>query len=126
MKIEKLVAAQRWHDELELELIRAAASKWQLLGEEFVDDDPPEGYEARASEVDATRPIHEALARARAVLEQRALAVVGDPAAWPAGGSSIARACALAQTKAAEAAEELVAAELLELRILTGSPGIGG
>jgi len=116
MKVEQLVAAQRWHDELELELIRAAASKWQLLGEEFDGDDPPEGYEARASEVDATGPIHEALARARVVLEQRALAVVGDRDAWPAGGSSVARACALAQAKAGEADGVIVAAELIEIR----------
>lgn len=116
MKVEKLVAAQLWHDELEAKLARAAAIKWSILGDEFDGDDPPEGYEARASEVDATGPIHEALARARAVLEQRAHAVVGDRDAWPAGGSAVARACALAQAMAGEADEGLVAAELIELR----------
>ena len=121
MKIEQLVAAQRWHDELEAELIRAALSKWQILGEEFDGDDPPEGYEARASEVDATGPIHEALAIARAVLEQRALAVVEDRERWPAGGSSVSRAHALANAKAAEADEAVVEAELFELRTRAGA-----
>jgi len=116
MTIEKLVASQLWLDELEAELARAAASKWKILGDEFEGDDPPEGYESRASEVDGTGPIHEALARARVVLEQRALAVVGDRDAWPAGGSSVARACALAQAKAGEADGVIVAAELIEIR----------
>jgi hypothetical protein len=121
VKIEQLVAAQLWLDELEVKLAQAAAIKWKILGDEFDGDDPPEGYEARASEVDATGPIHEALALARSALEERALAVVGDRDAWPAGGSSVARACALAQAKASEADEAIVAAELLELRLRAGA-----
>jgi hypothetical protein len=121
VKIEQLVAAQLWLDELEAKLAQAAAIKWKILGDEFDGDDPPEGYEARASEVDVTGPIHEALARARVVLEERALAVVENRDAWPAGGSWVARACALAQAKAAEADEAILAAELLELRTRAGA-----
>ncbi len=121
MKIEKLVAAQLWLDELEAKLVEAAANKWKILGDEFDEEDPPDGYEVRAREVDVTAPIHQALATAREVLEERALAVVGDRAAWPAGGSSVARAWALAQEKAAEADEAVLAAELRELRLRAGA-----
>ncbi len=121
MKIEQLVAAQIWLDELEAKLAQAAAIKWKILGDEFDGDDPPEGYEARASEVDVTGPIHEALALARAVLEERAIAVVADREAWPAGGSWVARACALAQAKAVEADVAILGAELLELRHRAGA-----
>ncbi len=120
MNVERLVAAKRWLEELEARLAQAAAAKWMILGDEFDDYDPPEGYEARALEVDATGPIHEALAIARAVLEERAFAVVNDTDAWPAGGSAVARAYALAQEKASEADEAIVIAELGELRARAG------
>lgn len=116
MKIERLVAAKLWLEELEARLAQAAAAKWKALGEEFDDEDPPEDYEARSSEVDSTAPILQVLARARATLEERALEVVGDRDAWPAGGSSVSRAWALADSKSQHADAGAVAAELLVLR----------
>ena len=116
MNVERLVAAKLWLEELEAKLAQLAAVKWQTLAEEFDGDDPPEDYEARAGEVDASGPIRTELARARAMIEERALAVVGDREAWPAGGSAVARAWALADAKSSEADSEVVSAELLLLR----------
>jgi hypothetical protein len=116
MSIERLVAAKLWIEELEAKLAQLAAVKWQTLAEEFDGEDPPEDYEARAGEVDASGPIRAELARARALIEDRALAVVGDRDAWPAGGSAVSRACALADAKLGEADSEVVSVELLMLR----------
>jgi hypothetical protein len=114
--IERLVAAKLWLEELETSLAQLAAEKWRQLAEEFDDDDPPDDYEDRAVEVDASGPIRAELARARAMIEERALAVVGERDAWPAGGSAVSRAWALADAKSSEADSEVVSAELLRLR----------
>lgn len=116
MKIERLVAAKLWLEELEAQLAQLAVAKWKTLSEEFDGDEPPEDYEARAGEVDASGPIRAELASARALVEERALAVAGDRDAWPAGGSAVARACALADAKAQDADAGTVVAELLVLR----------
>jgi hypothetical protein len=116
MRTERLVAAHLWLDELEAMLARAAAAKWKILGDEFDGEEPDENYEARSNEVDETKPIHDALAVARVVLEERALAVVDDHDALPAGGSAVARAYALAQAMHGEADPARVQAELRGLR----------
>jgi hypothetical protein len=119
MKIERLVAAARWLDELEDLRAAAAGRKWAALASEFDDagDGADSSYLDRCEELDATlvRPVNALLAAARGLVEARA-GEVEDREAWPPGGSWLARAHALAKSKEAGANQLVVELELRLLR----------
>jgi hypothetical protein len=119
MTSEGLVAAAKWLDEIEAQLAAAAGQKWAALGEEFdeSDDGDEVAYQTRAAELDESlvRPLRARRLEARRLLESRAAEMVAR-ASWPAGGSWLDRAYALAQSLASVADPHAVQAELAALR----------
>jgi hypothetical protein len=120
MTSEGLVAAAKWLDEIEAQLAAAAGQKWAALGEEFDQSDDGEAvaYQTRAAELDEAlvRPLRDRRLKACRLLESRAAEMVVARASWPAGGSWVARAYALAQSLESVADPVAVQAELAVLR----------
>lgn len=119
MTTEALLAVALWMDELEAKVAAAAREKWAALDEITLDQGKTSlrAYLDRDAELDAAmvQPLRERLDRARKLLEERA-AALAPRESWPAGGSLLARAYALAKSGAADADWGAVEAELAVLR----------
>jgi hypothetical protein len=119
MTNERLLAAALWLDELEAQRATAVSQKWAALGEEFdkSDDGVAEAYQARDAELDEAllRPLRARLLEARRLLQERA-AAIATRETWPAGGSWLARAQALARSLASSVDSRAVEDELAALR----------
>lgn len=115
MTSECLVAAQLWIDELEKQRAVAVARKWAALAEFALDD--ADAYQDRDAELDREliQPVRVQLQQARGLLEARAEKLCARET-WPAGGSWLSRAYALARSLADLADPALVDLELAQLR----------
>lgn len=119
MTTESLLAVALWMDELEAQIAAAASEKWARLDELTVDRDNTslQAYVDRDAELDAklVQPLRDRLDQSRKLLEDRA-AALAPRESWPAGGSWLSRAYALAKSGSAGADPNAVDAELAALR----------
>lgn len=119
MSTEALLAVALWMDELEAKVAAAAREKWAAIDEMTLDQGNTslQAYEDRDAELDKilVQPLRDRLEQTRKLLEQRAVALAPRES-WPAGGSWLARAYALAKSGASDADPNVVAAELAVLR----------
>jgi hypothetical protein len=108
MTTESLLAVALWMDELEAKVAALTLDQGHTS---------LQAYQDRDAELDAAmvKPLRERLEQARKLLEERATAFAPRES-WPAGGSWLSRAYALAKSGAAD----LDAVEL-ELAALRGS-----
>jgi hypothetical protein len=119
MTTELLLAAALWIDELEAKVAAAAREKWARLDELTLDqgDTSMQAYLDRDAELDAklVQPLRDRLEQARKLLMRRADATQAMES-WPAGGSWVSRAYALAKAQAPGSDPNAVEAELAALR----------
>jgi hypothetical protein len=119
MTNELLLAAALWVDELEVEIVVAAREKWARLDELTLDqgNTSMQAYLDRDADLDAklVQPLRDRLEQARKLLEIRA-AALAPRESWPAGGSWMSRAYALAKAQTAIADPNAVEVELAALR----------
>jgi hypothetical protein len=119
MTTELLLAAALWVDELEAKIAVAAREKWARLEELTFDqgNTSMQAYLDRDAELDAklVQPLRDRLEQARKLLETRATALAPRES-WPAGGSWLGRAYALAKAQTAGADPNAVEADLAALR----------
>jgi hypothetical protein len=120
MTTESLLAVALWVDELEAQRDAAAREKWAALDELTLDqgDTSLQAYLDRDAELDAAmvKPLRDRLERARRLLVDRATALAAS-SSWPAGGSGLSRAYALAKS-AVDVDASVVEAELVALRVV--------
>lgn len=119
MTTESLLAVALWMEELEAQRDAAAREKWAALDELTLDqgNTSMQAYLDRDAELDAklVQPLRDRLGRAQRLLMKRADALL-PMESWPAGGSWLARAYALAKSAAPDADASVVEAELVALR----------
>jgi hypothetical protein len=119
MTTESLLAAALWMDELEAQIAAAAREKWARLDELTLDqgDTSLQAYLDRDAELDAklVQPLRDRLEQARKRLEDRATALAPRES-WPAGGSWLGRAYALAKAQTAIVDPNAVEVEISALR----------
>jgi hypothetical protein len=119
MTTESLLAVALWMDELEAQRDAAAREKWAAIDEMTLDQGNTslQAYVDRDAELDAAmvKPLRDRLEQARKLLETRA-AEIAPRESWPAGGSWLSRAYALAKSGLADADPLAVEAELAALR----------
>lgn len=119
MTTESLLAVALWMDELEAQISAAASEKWARLDELTLDQGNTslQAYLDRDAELDAklVQPLRDRLDRARNLLDERAAEFLPRES-WPAGGSQLARAYALAKALGSGADPSVIEAELAALR----------
>jgi hypothetical protein len=118
MTTESLLAVALWMDELEAKVAAAAREKWAAIDVLTLDQGHTslQAYQDRDAELDAAmvKPLRDRLEQARKLLEERATAFAPRES-WPAGGSWLSRAYALAKS-VADTDASVVEAELAALR----------